>query len=110
MSRTIGFVEAAAALAVAAVSETELKNELVVEYDEDETTTEPLPEITEDPVTTESVAEPETSDAVTPDSEAEDCPEYDNDHTEPPAGACPPEKPKRGRKKAEVSDESDSDG
>lgn len=76
--RTVGFVEAAAALAVATVSETELKNELVVEYDEDETTTEPLPEITEDPVTTENAAEPE--------------------------------KPKRGRKKSEVSDESDSDG
>lgn len=76
--RTVGFVEAAAALAVAAVSETELKNELVVEYDEDETTTEPLPEITEDPATTENAAELE--------------------------------KPKRGRKKTEVSDESDSDG
>ncbi len=85
MSRTIGFVEAAAALAVAAVSGAEAPDKVYLEKTAESTAYSPLPEITEDPVTAESVAEPVEE-------------------------AAEPEKPKRSRKKAEVSDESDSDG
>lgn len=86
--RTVGFVEAAAAaLAVAAVSGADAPDEAYLDETADNTAFSPLPEITEDPVTEERTAEPIPADV----------PEE-------------PEKPKRGRKKAEVSDESDSDG
>ena len=85
MSRTIGFVEAAAALAVAAVSGAEAPDKVYLEETAESTAYAPLPEITEDPVTAENASEPVEE-------------------------AAEPEKPKRGRKKSEVSDESDSDG
>lgn len=86
MSRTVGFVEAAAALAVAAASGVEAPDTAYLDETVDNAASPPS-EITEDPVTEESTAEPIPADV----SEE-------------------PEKPKRGRKKAEVSDESDSDG